>query len=499
MARSFFSIAMQAARAAERARRAEEREALRHAKDAARLQRLSYVEARIDEVEELNRALAEDIGALESLLADALSRPAGVNWAAMRRQLSKEDSRSFSGLKKPGPLTRLLPSLRRKHERRVSEAQTAFELQEAKRVAAIKSSNAEIEQHNNSIGALQEAYRASTPEGVAAYYELAFSQSEYPESFPDQIDVAFQSASRQLVVNFDLPSIDDTVPMIERYRYTKSSDTISETPKSAKSRHALYSSIVAQVALRKLHEIFKADRERAVDVAAVNGFVDTIDRGTGRPIRPCIISVRCSREAFEELDLRHVEPIACLKRLNALVSRSPAELSPVRPIVEFNMSDPRFIQEADVISSLDTRPNLMELTPGEFENLITNLFQRMGLETKLTQASRDGGVDCVAFDQRPVLGGKVVVQAKRYKGTVGVSAVRDLYGTMMNEGASKGILVTTSGYGSAAFDFARGKPIELFQGSELLYLLKEHAGVDAKIVMPDLWSDPVLFEEIPGA
>ena len=59
----------------------------------------------------------------------------------------------------------------------------------------------------------------------------------------------------------------------------------------------------------------------------------------------------------------------------------------------------------------------------------------MGLETKLTQASRDGGVDCVAWDMRPVVGGKVIVQAKRYRHTVGVSAVRDLYGTVMNEGA----------------------------------------------------------------
>ena len=35
--------------------------------------------------------------------------------------------------------------------------------------------------------------------------------------------------------------------------------------------------------------------------------------------------------------------------------------------------------------------------------------------------------------------GKVLIQAKRYKHTVGVSAVRDLFGTMQNEGASKGI------------------------------------------------------------
>jgi hypothetical protein len=77
----------------------------------------------------------------------------------------------------------------------------------------------------------------------------------------------------------------------------------------------------------------------------------------------------------------------------------------------------------------------------------------MGLETRQTQASRDGGVDCVAFDPRPIFGGKVVIQAKRYKNTAGVSAVRDLFGTM--QGEFKGILVTTSGYGQAAAPFQR--------------------------------------------
>ena len=91
---------------------------------------------------------------------------------------------------------------------------------------------------------------------------------------------------------------------------------------------------------------------------------------------------------------------------------------------------------------------------------------------------------------RPVLGGKVVIQAKRYKNTVGVSAVRDLFGTLHNEGASKGILVTTSGFGKATYEFANGKPIELITGSNLLYLLKEYGDVEAKIeVLPD-WVDP---------
>ena len=53
----------------------------------------------------------------------------------------------------------------------------------------------------------------------------------------------------------------------------------------------------------------------------------------------------------------------------------------------------------------------------------------------------------------------MVVQAKRYKGIVPASAVRDLYGTMIDEGASNGILVTTCWFGPKAREWAEGKPL----------------------------------------
>jgi restriction system protein len=107
-------------------------------------------------------------------------------------------------------------------------------------------------------------------------------------------------------------------------------------------------------------------------------------------------------------------------------------------------------------------------------------FKTSGGEVKITQASRDGGVDAIAFDPDPIRGGKIVIQAKRYTNVVGVSAVRDLFGTLMNEGATKGILVTTSHYGMDAYEFAKGKPITLLDGNNLLHLLQKH-GYKAKI------------------
>ncbi len=50
----------------------------------------------------------------------------------------------------------------------------------------------------------------------------------------------------------------------------------------------------------------------------------------------------------------------------------------------------------------------------------------------------------------------------------------------MNEGATKGILVTTADYGPDAYEFAKGKPLTLLSGGNLLHLLKKH-GHKAKI------------------
>lgn len=295
--------------------------------------------------------------------------------------------------------------------------------------------------------------------------------------------------SRLLVVDYRLPSL-DIVPHATSYKVDKQTADIIAVKRTTADRNAIYQSVVAQVTLRCLHAIFGPDVDDAPATTVVfNGFVESVDVASGHLTQACLISVRLTSEQFHALQLQQVEPVACLRALHAAVSPRPSELVAVQPIMRLDMTDSRFVTEDDVLSLLQTRPNLLDLTPSEFESLITNLFTCMGLETRLTQASRDGGVDCVAFDMRPVLGGKVVIQAKRYANTVGVSAVRDLYGTVMNEGAGKGILVTTSGFGPAAFEFASGKPLELLSGANLLALLKEWAGIDARIVPPTVESE----------
>lgn len=377
-----------------------------------------------------------------------------------------------------------------KHAERELARNTRLDAARRAHALATEQNRSAMERQHAEIDSFREAFNSRESAAVVRYFALVLKGSRYPKSFPQHAKLAYVPESLQLVVEYDLPTI-ACIPEQANFKYVQAKDEVASTDVSAVTRRVLYSSVLSQLCLRTIFEIFKADRLSNVDSVVFNGHIDTIDLGTGKKIRPCLLTVRASRDKFLALDLANVDPAACLKGLNASVSRSPSELLPVRPVLEFNMVDSRFVKETDVLSGLDQRPNLMTLTPSEFESLITNLFEKMGLETRLTQASRDGGVDCVAFDPRPIFGGKVVIQAKRYKNTVGVSAVRDLFGTMQNEGASKGILVTTSGYGKASFDFADGKPLELLSGTNLLYLLAEHAGIEARIEPPDEWSDPI--------
>jgi restriction system protein len=112
------------------------------------------------------------------------------------------------------------------------------------------------------------------------------------------------------------------------------------------------------------------------------------------------------------------------------------------------------------------------MDPRKFEELIKDLLVKMGYEAQLTKASHDGGVDIEAVNPQPIVGGKVVVQCKRFSGTVGASVVRDLYGVVMAVRASKGILITTSDFSSDARSFAEGNQLELINGRQLVDLLR---------------------------
>ncbi|NDJ77668.1 MAG: restriction endonuclease [Chloroflexi bacterium] len=333
----------------------------------------------------------------------------------------------------------------------------------------------------------QQALTTKQADAVTSYFSTVLQHSPYPSTFPPaKVVLSYNPETGELILEYDLPQYDEIMPTIMGYKFIKTRDEIQEKPLTTtqeRTQKKLYEDVIAAIALRVLHELFKADHMRAIELIILNGMANTVDKATGRDIRPCLVSVQVTKEDFAKLDLTRVDKAVCLKHLKAQTSPSYEEFVPIKPLVELVVTDKRFVEEVNVLSGLDSRPNLLEMSPGDFEHLIANLFTEMGFKTGTTTISRDGGVDVIAFDERPLVGGKIIIQAKRYRNTVGVESVRALYGVMQDEGAIKGILVTTSGFGTASREFAKDKPIELMDGNNLLYFLAEH-GHEAKIEIP---------------
>jgi restriction system protein len=146
--------------------------------------------------------------------------------------------------------------------------------------------------------------------------------------------------------------------------------------------------------------------------------------------------------------------------------------------------DARFVSRRGVLASLPDGANLAALPADDFEQLAAEIlaleYREAGISVRVTRASADGGTDLVLFDPDPIRGGRIVVQVKRSAALIKPAAVRELYGVVVSEGAMKGILVTTSAFGRASYDFARARPLSLVDGVQLLGLMARH-GIGARI------------------
>lgn len=342
-------------------------------------------------------------------------------------------------------------------------------------------------EHNEKVEELKSRYQEKKQEAVLEYCEMVLNNSEYIDSLAKEFELRFNPSNNMLLVDYRLPAPKD-LPSINKVKYIKSRDEIEIKELSNTAKSKLYDSAIYQIVLRTLHELFEADTIDALKAINLNGFVTDTNPATGHKETTCIVSIQSSKTEFEAINLKGIVESEsykeCFKALKGVGSSKLFAITAIKPLIEIDKSDKRFRDHYDVADSLNDEINLAAMDWQDFEHLIREIFAKEftenGGEVKVTQASADGGVDAIAFDPDPIRGGKIVIQAKRYTNVVGVSAIRDLYGTVMSEGATKGIIVTTSDYGTDSYEFAKGKPLTLLNGSNLLYLLEKH-GHKAKI------------------
>lgn len=354
------------------------------------------------------------------------------------------------------------------------------------------------EENNKKILEKKKKYFDKDHNVIVDYCDMVLANSGYPDTFPQEYDLDYNPETKILLIDYFLSSKED-IPTLKEVKYILSQNEFKETYISESELNTLYDDILYQITLRTIHELYEADVINAISSIIFNGYVKFIDKGTGKEVISCILSIQAEREEFLSINLKEVDPKACFKALKGIGSSKLYGLAPIAPIMKLNKVDKRFVEPYAVTDGIDNTTNIAAMDWQDFENLIRELFEKEfapeGGEVKITRASRDEGVDAVIFDPDPIRGGKIVIQAKRYTNTVGVSAVRDLYGTVMNEGAMKGILVTTTDYGPDAYKFAQDKPLTLLNGNNLLHLLEKH-GHKAKIDIKE--AKKILGEKVDG-
>ncbi len=466
--------------------------------------------------DELSVEAAMKLDSLNRILAHTLKVNDKVDWDTLKDKATylypqefPEAKPSSLATKKPEyqePKIGLFEVLRRKKAKLIAEAEKqhaihvfTWEAVEAKRqddlnVAIAEWENRkalycadhdkkkqEFEKGQATANAKVDSLRADVAKGdedaVLEHASLVLDSSNYNELFQISYLIQYDGIKKLLKIAYDLPSI-DILPDTKVIKFIKASGELKETQISDREKKANFEAVAYQICLRTVHELFEADENENLQNILFNGFVNFVDPATGQEKRSCLLSVLVDRATFAAIDLARIDPKTCFKSLKGVSAATLASLSPIPPVMEMDTEDRRFIEAREVGSGIDQGTNLAVISWEDFEHLVRELFEKefasRGGEVRVTQSSSDGGVDAIAFDPDPITGGKIVIQAKRYTRTVGVSAVRDLFGTLMNEGASRGILVTTADYGPDAYNFANGKPITLMNGANLLHMLERH-------------------------
>lgn len=202
-----------------------------------------------------------------------------------------------------------------------------LEAAQARYAAACAERDAEVAAQNAELDALIANLGYGATAAVEEYISIVLSNSVYPEHFPVRHEFTFDPGTAELSLRCLVPGPTE-VPAVKAYKYTRSSDEISETALPQTAAKTRYAGAVNQVALRSLHEVFEADRRGLIRSISLEVGTETIDPATGIETYVPFVAVAAEGGAFSRFDLSAVVPTATLTHLGAAVSKNPLGLVP---------------------------------------------------------------------------------------------------------------------------------------------------------------------------
>ena len=114
---------------------------------------------------------------------------------------------------------------------------------------------------------------------------------------------------------------------------------------------------------------------------------------------------------------------------------------------------------------------LLSLSHRQFEDLVAEMFKMQGYSVEQTPYSADGGKDAILRKDNK----KYLVECKHYgrQKKIGRPQLQKLFAAMTEEGADKGIFVTTGGFAGPATEYAEKYNIELIDLDLLKTMIKD--------------------------
>jgi restriction system protein len=331
-----------------------------------------------------------------------------------------------------------------------------------------------VARHNRSIDEFRSRVLGRDRGAVSEYFAKVSASIPDRSGFPRDRRFAYVPESRLLLIEWQMPDV-DLIPRAKTFHYNRESDAVEVHKWRAVGEiREIYRELLAQLALRATNWALAADPNFLVEVVVVNGVVDG-----GGSTRPCLITMRATRKHFGRLHLENVDPVDCVrKHFSAGLSAYPDELAAETPVLEFELADPTGGGQPENAPSART-PNLLDVPAKDFERLTHRLLERMGFNLAPMRGTDTAG-DLLATRTDPGGRKQYVVRVHRSSPTVDASDLRGLNGAVRRERASGGIFLTTGGFRPQAYEYANGKPLQLYDGHGLLVLCRRH-GIPARI------------------
>ncbi len=111
-----------------------------------------------------------------------------------------------------------------------------------------------------------------------------------------------------------------------------------------------------------------------------------------------------------------------------------------------------------------------DISGPDFENLLYRLFSAMGYAVQKTGKTGDQGGDLIAN----MSGQRIVIQAKRYTGTVGNAAIQEAVAAKKYYDCNRIMVATNSSFTREAIELAKVNDVELISGAKLSELLLQY-------------------------